>query len=872
VGHHAPVTTSGQGAGEALPRLGRFIKRRPWAAYLALTGLAHPITEILLFGERALQTAHDVFDDDIPRLFSIPADWRDHGPSLWDPHLTAGNALLAQFALPPLAPDVLLSFVLPPFVAYSINFALMVFLAGLAMHLFLRDSLRLPAVACFAGGIMSIFAVWGYILGYAVLLFPLALLWTERAVARDRRPRDVVALALLVAFLVFSSQIQLVVLGGVLVLAWIVATSEQLRGAGPTRRALRIRAAGAHVGRMVAIWLIGALLAAPVLLTQLVALPESHRELWQFDAVGNVLADWLGRLAGIAFGVEVAGFGGELPLYGTWFPGAIALPVLLLSLVIPRERRRERAALWLLVGVLVADLVATATIPLQDGVPLLSSFQVIRVRHLVPPLLVINVAIGVAWLVRTEIRQAIDALGRRRALLLSGVLALAGVALALQALVIARPILRWLRREASLADIGPERLAWLLAAVGFGAAAAAVLATLTHALRGPRRRPFARRALGGGLLAIVLLCLVAERASFARSSLLSHRGMGTWAEEVSPTEAHAFIAGQAGEGRVLSVIEHANRSLSAGLDAADGYQTIYPARYHALFGALIRPQLDTSPGLAEYFDTWGSRAYAFSPRIRKPIADLLGIRWLYVAPDSAIDPRLRRRYANQAPVDPSFVPRFTGPSAHAAAVYENPDAFPRTFVVHEAVVHPDRAAAVAALGAATSAELRGRAHLVSSEVEGVDLASVTSALPPPSAAPAPVPTVSAGAVDTRDQTTLVLDTPDRVHVATATAQPGILVLADTYAHGWVAEIDGQPTDLFPVDVALRGVALPAGEHVVTFRYQPIETYAGFAVSLVTALALVTWLIVSWRARRRPLAPTPVGGRESDADARVGRVP
>lgn len=97
----------------------RFLARRPWLVYLGLAPLAHPILEILVFGERALQTAHDVFDDDVPRLFTIAADWREFGPSLWDPHLTSGNALLAQFALPPLAPDVLLSFIVPPFVAYA---------------------------------------------------------------------------------------------------------------------------------------------------------------------------------------------------------------------------------------------------------------------------------------------------------------------------------------------------------------------------------------------------------------------------------------------------------------------------------------------------------------------------------------------------------------------------------------------------------------------------------------------------------------------------------------------------------------------------------------------------------------------------------
>src|SRR6478672_2793546 len=110
-------------------RLGRSLVTHPWIVYAVLAALAFPLLEMLVHGERALQYAHDVFDVDVPRLFSIPADVRANGLVLWDPHLTSGNPLLAQFALPPLAPDVLLSFVLPPFLAYAANTALMTFAA-----------------------------------------------------------------------------------------------------------------------------------------------------------------------------------------------------------------------------------------------------------------------------------------------------------------------------------------------------------------------------------------------------------------------------------------------------------------------------------------------------------------------------------------------------------------------------------------------------------------------------------------------------------------------------------------------------------------------------------------------------------------------
>jgi hypothetical protein len=46
-----------------------------------------------------------------------------------------------------------------------------------------------------------------------------------------------------------------------------------------------------------------------------------------------------------------------------------------------------------------------------------------------------------------------------------------------------------------------------------------------------------------------------------------------------------------------------------------------------------------------------------------------------------------------------------------------------------------------------------------------------------------------------------------------------LVVAEAYAPGWSATVDGSPAPLYPTNGALRGVIVPAGDHDVALRYR-----------------------------------------------------
>jgi uncharacterized membrane protein YfhO len=97
-------------------------------------------------------------------------------------------------------------------------------------------------------------------------------------------------------------------------------------------------------------------------------------------------------------------------------------------------------------------------------------------------------------------------------------------------------------------------------------------------------------------------------------------------------------------------------------------------------------------------------------------------------------------------------------------------------------------------------------------------------------------------------------TPDVVRIATE-GDGGVLVLTDTWAPGWQAEVDGEPATIHRVDGAFRGVALEPGAHEVVFRYVPAFTYAGFAV-LLLGLAGTALAVVLLRRRERGSAGEP----------------
>ena len=93
--------------------------------------------------------------------------------------------------------------------------------------------------------------------------------------------------------------------------------------------------------------------------------------------------------------------------------------------------------------------------------------------------------------------------------------------------------------------------------------------------------------------------------------------------------------------------------------------------------------------------------------------------------------------------------------------------------------------------------------------------------------------------------------PERVEIAVDAAEPGLVVLTDSYYPGWEASVDGAPAEILRANGLHRAVAVPAGRHLVAFDYRPASLRAGVAVSLGAAGLLVAVCLASVaRAARR----------------------
>lgn len=93
---------------------------------------------------------------------------------------------------------------------------------------------------------------------------------------------------------------------------------------------------------------------------------------------------------------------------------------------------------------------------------------------------------------------------------------------------------------------------------------------------------------------------------------------------------------------------------------------------------------------------------------------------------------------------------------------------------------------------------------------------------------------------------------DKITYTSKSASNQFAVFSEVYyPYGWDAYIDGKKAEYVRVNYVLRGLAIPAGEHTIEFRFEPRSVIVGDKItmwaSLVFYLALIGWLVMEYRA-------------------------
>jgi prepilin-type N-terminal cleavage/methylation domain-containing protein len=102
------------------------------------------------------------------------------------------------------------------------------------------------------------------------------------------------------------------------------------------------------------------------------------------------------------------------------------------------------------------------------------------------------------------------------------------------------------------------------------------------------------------------------------------------------------------------------------------------------------------------------------------------------------------------------------------------------------------------------------------------------------------------------------DRPTAVTVEATLTRASLLVLRDSYADDWTAEVDGTAAPILRANGLQRGVALAPGHHLVRFRYRPRDLLTGLTISIVAIAFLAGPAVAGRSASRRRLAPRERG--------------
>jgi len=153
--------------------------------------------------------------------------------------------------------------------------------------------------------------------------------------------------------------------------------------------------------------------------------------------------------------------------------------------------------------------------------------------------------------------------------------------------------------------------------------------------------------------------------------------------------------------------------------------------------------------------------------------------------------------------------------------YENPSALPRAFYVPRLEI------------VANGDDLLHRLAFGSDDLRRIAFVEE----PPPSGFIGANGSIDEGRVE------FLRNDPEHIVLRVSAPARGFLHLADQYAPGWSASVNGAPSPIMRGNYLFRLVEVPAGDSVVEFRYRPASVMIGAVVSVISVFAAAVTLLV-----------------------------
>ncbi len=749
----------------------------------------------------------------------------------WCAGLVGGFPLIAepiaQFFYPPVA---LLHALFSVTRALNLTWWVHLAWAGLGMYALLRDRALGRESACLGG---LAYGLAGWTVGHvpmgglphlaACAWSPWVLRQSLRLVRFDAGPhaRDVACAAFTIGLAVLAghgqflySTLLFLALFGLGVGAWL--------GLGRTERGVALRARWRAIGATAMACGLGLGLAGAVVVPYAEFLAASNRGAAlspDFASFGARLtaAQLLGLFAPRFFGGGASSYWG-FPTQEAVTPYFGLVPLALAFAGAPPRTSREGWTLRVLavLGVVLALGHATPVYGwFRDAVPLFG-----RARH--PARWLHLTVLAGAWLAALGAERLGEQHAERRGAwrAVGGLVALIAVALLTWTIFVGaggaserfRALVATVVEESALPEgdplraLAPSALAAAQRAVSFALVRAiaygvAALAIVVAAAATPRAR-----SLGWMLAGLTALDLV----SFARPWIVTVPAQRmAWPSEVAaalgpPTPAERIATTVPGARFPFPAQFRISHSVLSRIGQLDMHRGLLTGHLAAQGGIPTTPASWLALAL-------GHDAYDFNyaPVGPQPVLDLLAVDRLLTAPGARPVGAGWRRVA----------------ATDDAWVWASDTALGRASLVHDCVAVSETTDALALLR--SNDWQPRRATLVSDGAE----------------CPAGIDVARAGAVES---VTWEATHDERSRLTVNAASGALLRLADNAAPGWLATVDGREVPILRVDVALRGVVVPAGQHEVEFRYRPVAQWLGLALSAVTLGVLAMLMLLPRR--------------------------